>query len=68
MFALCSSILLANTAVPVPLHLRNGSNQYEGRVEVYYRGQWGTICDNNWDIEDAKCVTIALMCVTFALM
>jgi len=54
---MCSiSIHLANAtlSVPAPVHLTNGNDRFEGRVEVYYDGRWGTVCSNFFNIFDAK--------------
>lgn len=47
-------LLFSGTADATVLRLQGSLSEYDGRVEVLYEKEWGSICDVGWDLTDAN--------------
>ena len=47
-------------AIVIIVRLVDGSSYNEGRVEVYYNGRWGTVCNDGWNDNYASLVCAQL--------
>lgn len=54
---------ISDTSIgPFPVRLVDGMVETEGRVEIFYDGEWGTVCDDFWGLVDAHVVCREIGC------
>lgn len=47
---------------PADIKVVNGSSPCDGRLHILYDQQWGTVCYNGWDVNDATVLCSELGC------
>ncbi|XP_068199354.1 scavenger receptor cysteine-rich type 1 protein M130-like [Antennarius striatus] len=54
-----ASVVCTNSRL---IRLANGTNRCSGRVEVFHDGQWGTVCDDRWGMQEATVACRQMNC------
>ena len=61
-----NSQYLDDLKVASPYHngirLHNGSRYTVGRLEIFINGQWGTVCNEGWQMENAQVFQMDFIC------
>ena len=56
MFFVAFGTCIVSKCIEDTVQLVGGSSQNEGRIEICQNGEWGIVCDDGWDTNDARVV------------